>query len=1082
MKTVRTIGKYEVIRVLGVGGMGTVYQCIDPDLQRFVAVKVLNIKKNREIMEALRLRFLREALTTAQLQHPGIPPVYEVGKDENGSLFYVMKPIEGQSLQNIILKLKENDSEISQEFDLYKLIGILRGICQTVLYAHNKGHIHRDLKPSNIFVGNYGEVYVIDWGLTKVIKDTLNENAGKFSKLRELFEIDRELDCKNIDLTQTLVIDDVIRTQQFDMDKMTHTQMLEDLIETKEISLDKLLKSVRTQEFGQTEINVDQVLQKTVMMENMLPAGKAAEMAQTLTMHGKVLGTLSYMPPEQALGRNELLGKEVDIYALGVILYEMLTLELPISDTDFKKVVNNKIKGLIEAPELRTSEREIPPELSAIAMQSMNPIPDERFNSLKDFISALDFWLEGKSQFRQVNNSLLSHDAFLFFPESSMPSWKIDKDSITTLPSQSEQGNYMFFNKELIGNAHINLDFIAAAGDEEKASFSEIVFVLNYKIPKKWDGYHNGYSIHLAANQNTRAFISKNDAEITSNEYIIIEPRKLYQLVIEKTGGSIKVSLNNQVILFYQENYSLSGMFFGFLNRGPDISYSHIKIKVQGMPNKVSALDVPEALMAEGCYRSAMNSFLAIAQGHKNRYLGAWSCYRAGIAAYYMTREPEESASIWKTLNKGPYAIFEILGKASIEIERGFHLEAISTIQSMFSENVPVPHLESVADIVFSQAQRWLRKKQKNEAEWKIIDGWARLCLIFGQRLEKKQSMTPSILWRWLLLALTEYPQYLSDCLIFLRSTFGKGKGAFAEVLTTIEPLVRILKRSAAMSDHAFIVVKVMRLIMHHDDNLGNLETLVRFYINSGHIDVAERISEHIKGLCEKYDCPIPPAPIAFLSCIAWVGNRKGARALIDLMINKSSEWAVADGRLLLGLDYYKAGNYEEARKCWSEIVNDRNAVSFNRHLIAKGLLGELSPDPLEAGVPNRSDHRVMYCTFVGYRFFLDWKFTGSQVHQDTAVKLLRNAVGIMRPSYDIYSATDVFCRVPLRELGYPLDSKAMPEPLSTEESEWLQKLTDAAFQMQPQESHKTTAIRKYSSYKTDTKAMHSTLTGYFKG
>jgi hypothetical protein len=154
----------------------------------------------------------------------------------------------------------------------------------------------------------------------------------------------------------------------------------------------------------------------------------------------------------------------------------------------------------------------------------------------------------------------------------------------------------------------------------------------------------------------------------------------------------------------------------------------------------------------------------------------------------------------------------------------------------------------------------------------------------------------------------------------------------------------------------------------------------------------------------------------------------------------------------------------------------------YNRHLVAKGLLGELSPDPVEAGVPNRSDHRVMYCTFVGYRFFLDWKYTGKEAQQDTAVKLLKKAVEIMRPSYDIYSATDVFCRVPLRELGFPLDVKAMPEPLSVEESEWLQKLTDAASEMKPQENHKTTTIKKYSSYNDTHPVAQTTLTGFFKG
>ena len=1079
MKKVRTIGKYDVIRVLGVGGMGTVYQCIDPDLQRFVAVKVLNIRKNKDTMNALRLRFLREALTTAQLQHPSIPPVYEVGRDPDGQVYYVMKPIEGQPLQNILQKLKDDDPQTREEFDLFRLISILRDVCQAIQYAHTRGHIHRDLKPSNIFVGNYGEVYVIDWGLTKVIKETLKDECpNKFEKLKELFDLDQNIDCDKIDLTQTLLLDDVVRTGEFGLEGLPETQLLEDLLPTREIKIDEQTRTLLLDEakrLKKTDVNSISIenIEKTLVLDEIVPANRASiEMSQTLTLQGKVLGTLSYMPPEQALGKIEMLGREVDIYSLGVILYEILTLELPISDTDFKTVIAQKVKGLIEAPEFRTTEREIPPELSAAAMQAMNPLPDDRFKSVKDFMNALEFWIEGKSQFRQVNKSNYDPEDFFTFPHTSKKTWLIQKDSITTQPLPADGNNYLLLKKELIGDVVFSANVIAYPLEEDGDRISEIVLILNATLPDNWDDFLDCYSIHIAANQNTRAFIAKHEVEVISNEYVMIEPRKRYLLVVERKGSSIKVSLNNQIILFYQENYPFTGMFFGFQNKGANILISDIKLKVQGMPSNVSAINVPEALMEEKCYEGAMKRFLAIAQGHKNRHLGAWACYRAGIASYLMNRSLKDALRIWLPLRKGPYALFEKLGKASLELENGRHLGAIGIINSMLSDNAPVPHLESVADIVFTQAQQWLRQKQKGEKEWKIIDGWVRLSLKFGQRLEKKESITPSILWRWMLLALTEYPKHLSDCILFLRKTFGKGQGAFAEILTTIDPLMTILKRSAAMSGHAFLVDKVMRLILHHDDNLGNLETLVRFYINSGHVDVAERISCHINALCKKHECIIPPVPISFTACLSWIRGNENARGLIELMINKSTEWAVPDGRLLLGLDYYKNREFQEARSCWREIINDNNAISFNRHLVAKGLLGELSPDPLEAGVPNRSDHRVLYCLFVGYRYFLDWKQTRNVHQQDMAVKLLKTALEIMRPSYDIYSATELFYLIPLEELGYYTEALKKPEPLTKEEDEWLEKLTVAASEMKPSGHHKFSSVHKYSSYRTNSKIL----------
>jgi hypothetical protein len=464
--------------------------------------------------------------------------------------------------------------------------------------------------------------------------------------------------------------------------------------------------------------------------------------------------------------------------------------------------------------------------------------------------------------------------------------------------------------------------------------------------------------------------------------------------------------------------------------------------------------------MNEECYDAAEKRFLAIARGHKNRFLGAWARYRAGIACFLRTGSRKKSSEIWKTLKKTPFRVYEKLGLASIELEKNNTMKAVAIFRKIASDKTPVPNLEAIADIVFAQAQQSVRAKPETLEEWKIIDAWSKLALRFGERMPGRESMTPSILWRWILLSLTEYPEYLSRCIRFLRKFYGEGKGTFAEIVTTIDPLMKILRRSAGISNHEFLVSKVMRLLLNYDDNLGNLETLVRFYMNSGHIDMAKKISLHIYRLCEKHDCEIPDFPVTLLACEAWLDNKKEAASLIETLINKSTGWGVVDGKLLLGLKFYKKGMKDDAEKCWQEIISDPVAVSYNRHLTAKGLLGITEPDPMKAGVPNRSDHRLLYCLFVGYRFYADWQNSGNRESRSVAVKLLKKGMKLRQPSYDIYSAGDIFLRKPLIKMGEKLPPAEKPQPLSAEELTWIEKLTMAASASDAEEFHRTTTIR----------------------
>ena len=108
---------------------------------------------------------MEEARITGQLQHPGIPPVHEVGRLENGHPFFSMKLIEGHTLADLLSQRADVQS------DLPKFLKIFEQVAQTVAYAHSTGIIHRDLKPANVMVGAFGEVQVMDWSLAKRIAE-----------------------------------------------------------------------------------------------------------------------------------------------------------------------------------------------------------------------------------------------------------------------------------------------------------------------------------------------------------------------------------------------------------------------------------------------------------------------------------------------------------------------------------------------------------------------------------------------------------------------------------------------------------------------------------------------------------------------------------------------------------------------------------------------------------------------------------------------------------------------------------------------------------------------------------------------
>ena len=179
-------GRYALLREIGRGSTGRVFAAWDHALEREVAVKILDqsLADDQEIVS----RFQQEIRFTARLNHPGIVAMFEAGRMPDGAGCYFMSLARGASLESHIEKLKTSPDHW-RHFALIERLTLFLKLLEVISYAHSQDIVHRDLKPANIMLGAYGEVWVLDWGLARSLRDDVQPGPAPVEVERAYEEI-----------------------------------------------------------------------------------------------------------------------------------------------------------------------------------------------------------------------------------------------------------------------------------------------------------------------------------------------------------------------------------------------------------------------------------------------------------------------------------------------------------------------------------------------------------------------------------------------------------------------------------------------------------------------------------------------------------------------------------------------------------------------------------------------------------------------------------------------------------------------------------------------------------------------------
>lgn len=652
---------YVVGDLVARGGMGVIHKAEDSVMSRTVAFKTPLPEKDTEYDLQ---QFLHEAKVNGQLEHPNIVPVYELGEDETGKPFYVMRLVDGITLQDILEKIADGDSSFIAKYHLIPLLAIFNKVCDAVAFAHSRGVVHRDLSPSNIMIGEYGEVFVLDWGVAKVLSQT--------DKIRKIVESPKR--------------------------------------------------------HGEDWSTID----------------------------GFVVGNPYYMSPEQAEDDKKRVDARSDVFALGAILYNILSLHKLNENETLMEMLEHRERGVFRpildynsdtnSPLPHCPDGRIPVPLAAVATKALSLKQEHRYQNVQDLQSDVRAYLggfatsaEGAGWLRQTYLFLQRHKTESALVAGSLlvltlvsivfsVNLILAKNAETTALQRQLEAEHEKARLEFKDAAEHKREWhLIAEDDFSDADVSSRWQIQNakWKVEKGelriWDGVNqivlfkkpmpgdvrlefdcrfeddlpcdlgcflgaslnnenlmnmtSGYLFDYGSYLNTRTTLKKNSKLLFQELQSPLRRNEKYHVLAEKAGSWLKLEVNGKAIFKLQDpeiltgsNYSMLGLYGWKANT----FYDNIRIYQLDPPLKSDLLETAESFLAQDRYDTAKDLFNYV----KNSSQDAQRIERAKLRLNFIQKRTELTAN----LEKVRLEVQKIWPKAVLTLgELGYELDISHT-------------------------------------------------------------------------------------------------------------------------------------------------------------------------------------------------------------------------------------------------------------------------------------------------------------------------------------------------------------------------------------------------------------------
>ncbi|MBS0647646.1 MAG: protein kinase [Verrucomicrobia bacterium] len=339
-----------------------------------------------------------------------------------------------------------------------------------------------------------------------------------------------------------------------------------------------------------------------------------------LTRPGKVVGTLAYLAPERV--QSEPASEQTDLYALGVILYQILTLKLPFKRIDLESFQKMWSYEELIDPIEAAPYRDIPHALNQIVKKCLQPMKELRYKHVSDMIADVESFMEGRPEWVPVQELKIERKEDWEFQENVLLAKHI---AITRSTEVMEWVNLMISQASFSGNTKIEA-FIRLGQNS-----SGIGFLLNVPEASERHDLMDGYCVWIGSQQDPGCKLFRCNIEVMEASDVFLQPEIWHLIRIEKTDSHLHVFVDDVLRCHYISHTPLGGTHIGLLLRDADLELSHLKVFIGSQNVTVSCLAIPDAFLADKDYGKALSEYRRIAISFPGRTEGREALFRAGV-------------------------------------------------------------------------------------------------------------------------------------------------------------------------------------------------------------------------------------------------------------------------------------------------------------------------------------------------------------------------------------------------------------------------------------------------------------------